>query len=337
MPMPAGAAKRPVPAVDDGGRDPSRERGRAEGGTEKTASVSSGKGQQASGRLTPQQQQLAVMPSPMQKRSLESLAAALQQRARGLQVRLPAAPAAAAPEASDDDDEQVISSDGSSYSGSYSNRSISRSRTPPPVPDAPEDLEIDDTPPRRRLRIRGRGHRDYGRSRDDECQETRRESWLGRERTNRQDRFRWEDEDRDARDFGRGWRSFGGGCDEKFELMRDWGFGGRSGGRSRGKGGQKGNQREAVSAQSSGISRVHVANLPGNATEDALWSTFSPFGKILGVKLLPSRGSSVSTAIVRFSSPVAAEAAIAALHRKPSRVGYTLEVKLARPNPKWEG
>lgn len=116
----------------------------------------------------------------------------------------------------------------------------------------------------------------------------------------------------------------------------------RCGGAYEGKGGERrswhgrGGGAGGSSAEG-GISRIHVANLPRNTTEDSMRSMFQQFGKVLGVKILTARGSGTVSGIIRFGTPAAAEAAIASLHGAPARGGIgALEVKPARPNPKWE-
>lgn len=127
----------------------------------------------------------------------------------------------------------------------------------------------------------------------------------------------------------------GGGHQGKGESRKSW----YGGGRGRGKGG-KGNWSDGTGDCSggAGTSRIHVANLPRDTTEDTLRSMFQPYGKLLGVKILSTRGSGVSSAIIRFGTSIAAEASISSLHGKHDvRTGVgALEVKLARPNPKWE-
>lgn len=119
------------------------------------------------------------------------------------------------------------------------------------------------------------------------------------------------------------------------------GWGGK-GGKAKGKGESrsKGNWSEDGADGSSGISRIHVANLPRSTTEDRLRQMFVPFGKVLGVKILSPRGgggSPTCSAIVRFGTASAAEAAIRDMSGRPEGPrGDPLEVKLARPNPKWE-
>lgn len=127
------------------------------------------------------------------------------------------------------------------------------------------------------------------------------------------------------------WEQQGGSYEGKGEGRSGW----QRGGRSRGKGGGKGStSQEAL--QDRGIARLHVANLPRNATEDSLRSMFQPFGSVLGVKILATRGPGVASAIVRYGTSLAAEAAIATLHGKAdSRSGSSLVVQLARPNAKW--
>lgn len=126
------------------------------------------------------------------------------------------------------------------------------------------------------------------------------------------------------------WQSGDGGCDGKGESKKGWHGGkGKGKGKGRGKGGGEGG------GAGGGISRVHVANLPKHSSEDALSEMFGSYGKVLGTKILGLRGSASCSAIVRFETTWAAEAAVAEPPKGRSS-GPPLEVKLAKPNAKWE-
>lgn len=136
-------------------------------------------------------------------------------------------------------------------------------------------------------------------------------------------------------DWDTSWRSTS--ADYEGDARRSW-QGEKGAGRGRAKGCGKSSCDDSPGGKGgSGISRLHVANLPRNMAEDSLRAMFQPFGTVLGVKILATRGSGVASAIVRYSTSIAAEAAVASLNGKHDRFGgSTLEVKLARPNPKWE-
>lgn len=130
------------------------------------------------------------------------------------------------------------------------------------------------------------------------------------------------------------WDHYEGVYEGKGESRRSW----SGGSKGRGKGGGKNPWADGAGGSAAGVGRLHVANLPRGTTEDSLRSMFQPFGTVLGVKILATRGSGVASSIVRFGSAMAAEAAIASLHGKQDARsgGSPLEVKLARPSPKWD-
>mmetsp|Transcript_99466 Transcript_99466/g.276803 ORF Transcript_99466/g.276803 Transcript_99466/m.276803 type:complete len:154 (+) Transcript_99466:133-594(+) len=76
--------------------------------------------------------------------------------------------------------------------------------------------------------------------------------------------------------------------------------------------------------------RVYIGNLPKHVTESTLMRKFRTYGEVLGLKLIIGRpGGGRNGAIIRFSSPAGADAAIAALKDK-------LDIRLAKPNPRWD-
>mmetsp|Transcript_75781 Transcript_75781/g.225927 ORF Transcript_75781/g.225927 Transcript_75781/m.225927 type:complete len:204 (-) Transcript_75781:79-690(-) len=76
--------------------------------------------------------------------------------------------------------------------------------------------------------------------------------------------------------------------------------------------------------------RVYVANLPDDITEGLLMRKFRTYGDVLGLKVIPGRpGTGRCGAIIRFSAPGAAEAAISALQDK-------VDIRHAKPNPRWD-
>jgi len=75
--------------------------------------------------------------------------------------------------------------------------------------------------------------------------------------------------------------------------------------------------------------RVYVGGVPEDITEEALTRRFSMYGEVLGLKVITGRRGGQTSAIIRFSEPAAADAAIAALKHK-------VDVRLAKPNPRWD-
>ena len=80
-------------------------------------------------------------------------------------------------------------------------------------------------------------------------------------------------------------------------------------------------------------SNVYIAGLPGNVTEDVLYSLFSPFGKVITHKLLTNPdNTSRGVGFVRYSLKSEAQAAIECMGGKVLEGGKTaLTVKLAIP------
>jgi len=138
---------------------------------------------------------------------------------------------------------------------------------------------------------------------------------------------------------GIGWQDFWGETAGGFDRSYDhdelsWGWQPRKG---KGKGGKK--RLASGGGGEVSMTRVHVANLPRNITEEALTRLFQQHGQVLGTQILTARSSTgQACAIVRYAASSAAEAAISTLNGKHEmRAGAgTLVVKYARPNPRWE-
>lgn len=91
-----------------------------------------------------------------------------------------------------------------------------------------------------------------------------------------------------------------------------------------------GNHTSSSDAGVSGVARVHVTGLDTGTTEKDLNGIFGDYGKVLGMHVLPSRSrGGRPSAIIRYSTPQAAETAIIALKDK-------YQLQLAKPNPRWD-
>jgi len=127
------------------------------------------------------------------------------------------------------------------------------------------------------------------------------------------------------------------------QRSRSWGGKGQGSGKGRGRG-NKGQSRVSLRGRenvvSSGVSRtrVHVANLQKNFTQEGVTRLFQQHGKVLGVQLLTANSNKGEhCAIVRYGDGSAAQKAISALNGNEEHgAGTPLVVKYARPNPRWE-
>lgn len=221
-----------------------------------------------------------------------------------------------------------------------------QARSPPRV--APRVERRDNRRPER-SRSRGRGED----SRDRAVPERRRQVLRARESRSR-DRGRYGDGEREPEGRGRpsrldeelddGWGYRGGyggryGKGRKGKDVDEWDWGGKGKGRwAKGGGKEKGRSKGRNGSDVTANSRLYVERLPRDITEGALKEAFGTYGEVLGVKIIPSRGSGPACAFVRYSSESAAETAIATVDGKyeMQKGDGPISAKFARPNPKWD-
>jgi RNA recognition motif-containing protein len=77
---------------------------------------------------------------------------------------------------------------------------------------------------------------------------------------------------------------------------------------------------------------LFIGNISRDVTENDLRELFEPFGKVDSVRVVKDKSSGVSKgfAFVEMSAKAEAEAAIAALYRKPFK-GQSIDITEARP------
>jgi RNA recognition motif-containing protein len=83
---------------------------------------------------------------------------------------------------------------------------------------------------------------------------------------------------------------------------------------------------------------LFIGNLSRDVTETELRELFSPFGKLVSVTVVKDKFSGVSKGFgfVEMEEKAEAEAAIAALHRKPLK-GQSMDITEARPREQRKG